>query len=87
MVDNLYHLSRSDQQLEIGSKVIARWTADGYSYSGEALITNLKRSMVRVSLLHAVGPNNHYPIGKQLELPRYCDQARWSSRNCVELVS
>lgn len=86
VVDNLYELSRSDQRLELGTEVIAHWVADGYSYSGRGLITELKRSSVKVSLLHKVGPFGRYPIGKQLEFPRFCDQTRWSPRNCVQVI-
>lgn len=86
MVDNLYELSRADQQLELGEEVLVRWNADGYSYTGHALVTELKRSSVKVSLLHKVGPHGRYPIGKQLEFPRFCDQTRWSPRNCVQAI-
>lgn len=87
MVDNLYDLSRSDQKLVLGAEVIVRWVADGYSYSGHARIIDLKRSSVKVSLLQKVGPNGRYPIGKQLEFPRFCDQTRWSPRNCVQAIN
>jgi len=86
VVDNLYQFSRADQQLDIGFEVTVRWTADGYSYCGHARITALKRSSVQVCLLQKVGPNGRYPAGTSMELPRFCDQTRWSPRNCVETI-
>ena len=86
MVDNLYDRNRQDQMLVLGAEVIVRWVADGYSYSGRALIIGLKSFSVKVSLTERVGPNERYPIGKQLEFPRYCDQTRWSPRNCVQVI-
>ena len=86
MVDNLFHLSRADQQLELGSEVTIRWVADGYSYSGRAKITELRRSSVKICLLQKVGPHGRFPVGKSFELPRFCDQTRWSPRNCVQSI-
>ena len=86
VVDNLFTLSRFDRSLTTGMSVNARWSQDGFCYSGQARIVKLRRESVEVKLASVAGVNGAHLVGKTLELPRFCDQTRWSSRNCVQPV-
>ncbi|NOY14131.1 MAG: hypothetical protein GXP51_10815 [Deltaproteobacteria bacterium] len=83
MVDNLFDLSRSDQQLTLHKEVIAYWTAAGFAYSGEGEVTALDRDSVTIKLLEPADSNGEYPRGKRIKIPRFADQTRWSSHNRV----
>lgn len=84
MVDNLYYFNQFDRHLSTGMEVLAYWTRNGFTHHGHAVITQLKRDRVIVRLRQAVGHMGEYPVGKQLEIPRFTDQTRWSTRNCVQ---
>ena len=86
MVDNLFNLSNFDQKLTAGMSVLASWSQGGFSFSGKATITKLHRESVVVKLQSVVGVNEAHFIGKTLELPRFKDQTRWSSRNCIQPI-
>jgi len=84
MVDNLFSLSSFDRALVTGMPVQANWNREGFAYSGKATILKLRRKSVVVELLSVVGVGGDQMVGKTLELPRFIDQTRWSSRNCVQ---
>ena len=86
MVDNLFTLSNFDQTLTTGKPVLANWNQEGFSYCGKATIVKLRRESVIVKLLSVVGYNGAHLVGKTLEVPRFSDQTRWSSRNCVQPI-
>jgi len=87
MVDNLFDLTNEDKKLKVNNKVAARWTTSGNSYSGLGEIVALTRKTVTVKLLENCGRENEYKKGRQIQLPRFADQTRWSSRNCVNTIS
>ena len=86
MVDNLFDLSRFDRTLSTGMSVMANWCKEGFSYCGKATILKLNRQSVTVKLQSVAGVNGTCLVGKTLELPRYSDPTRWSSRNCVQPI-
>ena len=83
MIDNLFNLSNFDRKLSAGMAVEASWCQGGFFYSGKATIVKLHRESVEVKLLSVVGAEETHLIGKTIELPRFKDQTRWSSRNCI----
>ena len=86
MVDNLFNLSNFDRTLATGKPVQANWSQEGFCYCGKATIVKLCRESVIVKLLSVVGANGARFVGKTLELPRFRDQTRWSSRNGIQPV-
>lgn len=86
MVDNLFNLSSFDRSLTTGMPVMANWWQNGFSYTGQGEIVKLRRESVEVKLLCVWGGDGAKLVGKTLELPRFSDQMRWSSRNCVQPV-
>ena len=86
MVDNLYDLNTADKKLKLNNKVTARWTDSGYCYSGLAEVTALTRDTVTVKLLENSGNQVEYKKGRQVQVPRFSDQTRWSPRNCVKPI-
>jgi len=86
VIDNLYDLSTEDKKLQLKTKVTANWTDSGYCYSGLGEIVALTRETVTVKLLENIGKENEFKKGRQVQLPRFSDQTRWSKRNCVKTV-
>lgn len=86
MVDNLFDLSNFDRKLATGMAVQAKWFENGFRYSGKATVVRLCRKSVQIKLLSVGGADGYRLIGKTLELPRFCDQTRWSPRNCVQPI-
>ena len=86
MVDNLFYLRNFDRSLKAGMPVLANWRQNGFCYTGYAKIVKLRREIVEVMLVSVGGVNGAQLVGKTLELPRFSDQTRWSSRNCVQPV-
>ena len=86
VVDNLFDLSHFDQKLATGMAVQAKWSENGFRYCGKATVVKLRRASVLVKLLSVGGVDGRRLIGRMLELPRFCDQTRWSSRNCVQPI-
>jgi len=84
VVDNFFHLNHFDRSLTTGMPVRANWYQDGYRYSGKAKIVKLHRERVEVELVSVGGVNGDWLVGKRIELPRFCDQTRWSSRCCIQ---
>ncbi|SHI99243.1 hypothetical protein SAMN02745165_01353 [Malonomonas rubra DSM 5091] len=84
MIDNFFNLSHFDRSLTPGMAVLANWHQDGFRYTAEAKIIKLRRASVEVKLVSVGGVNGDYLVGKTLELPRFSDQTRWSSRNCIQ---
>ena len=64
--------------------VLANWYQNGFCYSGEARIVKLHRDSVEVELASVGGVNGDWLVGKTIEVPRFCDQTRWSSRYCIQ---
>jgi hypothetical protein len=87
VVDNLFELSSFDRSLTAGMPVLANWSQGGFSYTGKARIVKLQRQSVEVKLVSVGGENGARLVGKIIELPRFSDQTRWSSRNCVQPVA
>ena len=88
-----------DQALAVGQRVSVRWTAQGFAYEGEGVITTLTPRMVAVRLaadcpgpflpptpqLDAHTLLEYYEQGHVITVPRY-RYARWSINRCVAPV-
>ena len=84
MVDNFFHLNNFDRSLATGMAVMANWSRNGFCYSGKGKIVGLNRASVQVELIYVEGGDGACLAGKILDLPRFQDQTRWTSRNCVQ---
>lgn len=83
MVDNLYAYKAADRKLALGMDVYACWTNDGFHHRERAIVVKLNKNNVTVRLPHTGLDAKAFSVAKQVELPRFSDQTRWSSRNCV----
>jgi hypothetical protein len=73
-----------DRKLYVGLKVEARWTNSGYDRSGPAEIVRLNAKSVRVKLLARIDAEiSTWPVGHELNIPRFLSVTRWSISNCV----
>jgi len=78
-------LSREDQQLRVGSRVIACWSRDGFSYRGPAVVVRLEPLRAEVRLLAPLAGSRDRPRLRTLTLPRYSNFMEWSSGCCLRL--
>jgi hypothetical protein len=83
VVDNLYDYKAADQKLALGMAVYACWTDEGFHHRGKAVVVKLGKKSVTVRLCRPERDAVKPPASKQVELPRFSDQTRWSMRNCV----
>ena len=83
MVDNLYDFKAADRKLALGMDVYACWTNDGFHHREKAIVVKLGKRSVTVRLYRSGLKANEFSLLKQIELPRFCDQTRWSMKNCA----
>lgn len=87
MISDPHSLLDEDKRLRTSKLVNVSWNKSGYSYRSRGRITTLSRSAVTVTLLDRISYGDGYAAGSLVTVPRVTDAARWSSHNCVRLMS
>lgn len=78
-------LAREDQQLKVGSRVIACWSRDGFCYRRPAVVVRLESDRAEVRLLTPVAETRERPAQRILSLPRFRNFMEWNLGHCLRL--
>jgi hypothetical protein len=71
------------ESIEVGDRIVLRWTNCGSSYSAEAEITKVNGKSLIGKILHEVKAGmGVYPIGNAIKVPRPAWGVDWSWNNC-----
>lgn len=79
----IYH--HEDSRLAIGVKVTAFWSSWGHHFRARARVIKLEARSVTVALQEPVERFREYPVGSRIRIPRFVDNAEWTTQNCVRL--
>ena len=75
-----------DTSLTLNRPVCVFWTENGFSFHGVGKVVSLSAYNVTVALNNTPQPGRPCGPTRQVTVPRYCDQTRWSAQTCVTPV-
>ncbi|WP_321530498.1 hypothetical protein [uncultured Desulfuromonas sp.] len=75
-----------DSCLTRNCRVCVFWTENGFSFHAVGKVVTLSANNVTVALSNTPQPAGLSRQTRQVTVPRYCDQTRWSAQTCVTPV-
>ena len=82
-----------EKSLNVGDKVVVRWTSSSRRFVGSALVQKINEKSVKVALtkevkIYSISGNSSYPVGRVITVPLFAISTlgRWSANNSVSPV-
>lgn len=75
---------KDEDQIEVGSEVLAHWTTGGLTHEAPAVVLKKNSKSFRVELLKAASVS--CPAGTGITVPRIDNVRLWSPNNCAVLM-